>query len=381
MLFMRSKLMIVWLIFFSLLSCKNRPSPEVAHPKEEYKKPTYTVETVAEGLEVPWSIVFTPDKRILITERPGRIRVIENGVLKEKPIAVLSDVFSEGESGLLGMTIHPNFANNNWLYLCYTSKKNNVLKEQVKRFTLGKNGLQDEKIILDNIPAAQFHDGCRVKFGPDHKLYITTGDATKRDLAQELSSLAGKTLRVNEDGSIPSDNPFVKTKNARPEIWTFGHRNAQGLDWQPDTGLMIQTEHGPSGFDGPGGGDEINIVERGKNYGWPIIHHRMTKPGLESPILEYTPALAPSGATFYRSNLIPEWHNNFFFACLRGQRIIRVSFDGRKVVDTENLFENTYGRIRDITEGPDGALYFATSNRDGRGKPAPSDDRILRIRK
>jgi glucose/arabinose dehydrogenase len=143
---------------------------------------------------------------------------------------------------------------------------------------------------------------------------------------------------------------------------------------------MFQTEHGPSGFDGPGGGDEVNIVERGKNYGWPRIHHTMTQKNLEQPLLEYTPAIAPAGATFYKSNAIAPWHNNFFFACLRGQRLIRVVLDGRHVVSTEDLFHNSYGRIRDIIEGPDGALYFSTSNRDGRGKPSADDDRVMRIR-
>ncbi len=339
-----------------------------------------TIEMVASGLEVPWSMVFAPDKRMLITERPGRIRVIENGTLKDKPLAVIADVVAEGESGLLGMTLHPNFSNNKWLYVCYTTHGADGLKEVVKRYRETGDGLAEEKIIIDSIPAGQFHDGCRLKFGPDGKLYITTGDATKRDLSQRLDSLGGKTLRVNDDGSIPDSNPFINQKNARPEIWSYGHRNSQGLDWQPGTGLMFQTEHGPSGFDGPGGGDEVNIVEAGKNYGWPIIHHRMKKEGMESPILEYTPAVAPSGATFYRGNAIPEWHNDFFFACLKGERIIRVRFDGRRVVETEDLLKNSYGRLRDVAEGPDGALYFATSNRDGRGRPTPDDDRIMRIR-
>ncbi|HEY0406878.1 MAG TPA: PQQ-dependent sugar dehydrogenase, partial [Pyrinomonadaceae bacterium] len=211
------------------------------------------------------------------------------------------------------------------------------------------------------------------------KLYITTGDATERALAQRLDSLAGKTLRLNDDGTVPADNPFVGTEGARPEIWTYGHRNSQGLDWQPGTNLMFQTEHGPSGFDGPCGGDEVNIVERGKNYGWPLISHRETQAGLESPLLEYTPACAPASGIFYKGAAFQKFRGNFFFGCLRGQALMRIVLDGRRVVSEERLLDAQYGRIRDVAEGPDGALYFSTSNRDGRGSPATDDDRIMRL--
>jgi len=194
-----------------------------------------------------------------------------------------------------------------------------------------------------------------------------------------LDSLGGKTLRLNDDGTVPQDNPFVNQPGARPEIWTYGNRNSQGFDWQPGTNLLFETEHGPSGFDGPGGGDEVNILERGKNYGWPVIHHTETKAGMQSPLLEYTPAVAPSGATFYRGSAFPDFHDNFFFACLRGECMIRVVLEGRRVVSQERLLNGQYGRLRDVTEGPEGAIYFCTSNRDGRGKPARDDDRILRL--
>jgi glucose/arabinose dehydrogenase len=198
-------------------------------------------------------------------------------------------------------------------------------------------------------------------------------------LAQRLDSLAGKTLRVNDDGTVPPDNPFVGQNGARPEIWSYGHRNVQGLDWQPGTDLMFQTEHGPSGFDGPEGGDEVNIVEKGKDYGWPVIHHTQTRDGMQAPLLEYTPACAPASAVFYRGSVFSQFRRNFFFGCLRGMRIIRVVLDGRRVVKQENLLEKKYGRIRDVAEGPDGYLYFSTSNRDGRGSPANDDDRIIRL--
>jgi len=183
---------------------------------------------------------------------------------------------------------------------------------------------------------------------------------------------------LNDDGTVPPDNPFVGQPNARPEIWTLGHRNSQGMDWQPGSNLMFQTEHGPSGFDGPGGGDEVNIVDKGKNYGWPTIHHTQSAAGLESPLLEYTPACAPASGSFYRGSVFPQFKGNFFFGCLRGERLIRVVLDGRRVVSQEDLVKN-YGRIREVAEGPDGYLYFSTSNRDGRGKPAQDDDRILRL--
>jgi glucose/arabinose dehydrogenase len=337
----------------------------------------FKIEKVAGGLEVPWSIVWAPDGRMIFTERPGRVRVIEKGSLNPKPLFVVTDVEESGESGLMSVALHPQFNSNHFIYLSYAYTAGGV-KVRVVRYREAPEGFVDRKVIIEDLPAAQFHAGCRIRFGPDGKLYVTTGDATQRALAQKLDSLAGKTLRLNDDGTVPQDNPFVGQQNARPEIWSLGHRNAQGMDWQPGSNLMFQTEHGPSGFDGPGGGDEVNIVEKGKNYGWPTIHHTQTAAGLESPLLEYTPACAPASGAFYRGSVFPQFKGNFFFGCLRGERLIRVTLDGRRVVNQEDLIKN-YGRIRDVAEGPDGYLYFSTSNRDGRGKPAEDDDRILRL--
>jgi len=337
----------------------------------------FKVETVVGGLEVPWSIVWAPDGRMIFTERPGRVRVFEKGALRQKPLFVVTDVEQTGETGLMSVALHPQFSTNQFIYLSYGYGSGGS-RVRVVRYRETPEGFVDRKLIIEDIPAAQFHAGCRIRFGPDGKLYITTGDATKRELAQKLDSIAGKTLRVNDDGTVPQDNPFVGQKNARPEIWSLGHRNAQGMDWQPDSNLMFQTEHGPSGFDGPGGGDEVNIVEKGKNYGWPIIHHTQTREGLESPLLEYTPACAPASGMFYRGSAFPKFKGNFFFGCLRGEMLIRVVLDGRKVLGQEGIIKE-YGRIRDVAEGPDGAIYFSTSNRDGRGKPANDDDRIIRL--
>ena len=337
----------------------------------------FKIEKVAGGLQVPWSIVWAPDGRMIFTERPGRVRVIENGKLRPQPLFVVEDVEAAGESGLMGLALHPEFSSNRLLYLSYAYPEGGV-RVRVVRYRETPEGLVERRVIIENLPAARFHAGCRLRFGPDGKLYITTGDAGQRPLAQQLDSLAGKTLRVNDDGSVPPDNPFVGQQNARPEIWSIGHRNAQGLDFQPGTNLMFQTEHGPSGFDGGQGGDEVNIVEKGKNYGWPVIHHEQTRAGMESPLLEYTPACAPASGAFYRGSVLGNFKGNFFFGCLRGERLQRVVLDGRRVVSQEAVVNN-YGRIREVAEGPDGFLYFSTSNRDGRGDPAQDDDRIMRI--
>lgn len=368
-------------IFFTLASCGQAPqgkgTGEVGSTNDGAIK--FRVETVAENLQVPWSIVFTPDNRIIFTERPGRVRLIENGRLRAEPLAVIEDVEARSESGLMSLALHPQFSSNRLLYLAYAYNQGGEQFVRVVRVKETGTGLVDRKLIIEGIPAAPNHAGCRLRFGPDGKLYVTTGDATDRNLAQQMDSLAGKTLRLNDDGTVPADNPFVGQQNVRPEIWSTGHRNAQGLDWQPGTDLMFQTEHGPSGFDGPGGGDEVNIVERGKNYGWPTIHHKETRAGLEAPLLEYTPAVAPASGMFYRGQAFPQFRGNYFFGGLRGQTIIRVVLDGRRVISQERLLDRQFGRIRDIAEGPDGAIYFSTSNHDGRGTPASNDDRILKL--
>ncbi|MGI8410686.1 MAG: PQQ-dependent sugar dehydrogenase [Pyrinomonadaceae bacterium] len=376
----RFTLQVVFCCALFLVGCGSAPKglAENQVVETQDKQMRFRIETVASGLEVPWGFAFMPNKNLLFTERPGRVQIIENGKLRAEPVDLVPDVESSSESGLMDISIHPNFAANNYVYLAYAYNKDGN-RVKVVRYKFAANKLTEPKIIIEDIPAAPNHAGTRARFGPDGKLYITTGDSTDRTLAQQMNSLAGKTLRLNDDGTVPADNPFVNQPGTRPEIWTVGHRNAQGLAWQPGSDLMFQTEHGPSGFDGPGGGDEVNIVERGKNYGWPVIHHKQTQAGLESPLLEYTPACAPASGTFYNGTVFTAFKGNFFFGCLRGERLIRVSLNCRNVVSQEDLLKETYGRIREVAEGPDGFIYFSTSNRDGRGSPAKEDDRILRL--
>ncbi|MBC7899311.1 MAG: PQQ-dependent sugar dehydrogenase [Saprospiraceae bacterium] len=373
--------MLKLILFFSMLFACGQP-PQGVNEAEALETASqdarFKVETVATGLEVPWGFAFLPNKNILVTERPGRVRLIENGKLRAEPVYTVPDVEPSSESGLMDISIHPNFSVNNFVYIAY-AYNNDGKFVKIVRYKFDGKAFSEQKIILEGIPAAPNHAGTRARFGPDGKFYVTTGDATDRTLAQQRNSLAGKTLRLNDDGTVPTDNPFVNQPGTLPQIWTIGHRNAQGLAWQPGSGLMFQTEHGPSGFDGPGGGDEVNIVERGKNYGWPTIHHKQTQAGLEPPVLEYTPACAPASGAFYNGSAFPTFKGNFFFGCLRGAKIIRVTLNGRNVASQEDLFIGTYGRIREIAEGPDGFIYFSTSNRDGRGSAEKEDDRIMRI--
>jgi glucose/arabinose dehydrogenase len=302
---------------------------------------------------------------------------VVSGALQDQPLLTLDDVSTSDEEGLMGLAVDPAYKVNRYLYACVAYKTGKGLSVRIDRLLDDGNSIHKDKVILDGILAAQFHAGCRLRFGPDGKLYVTTGDATNKDLAQDLSSLNGKILRLNTDGSIPSDNPIPQSY-----VYSYGHRNPQGIDWHPVTHVLFETEHGPTLFDGPAGGDEVNSIEAGKNYGWPVVSHEKHKDGMVDPLLVFTPAVAPASGIFYTSKNIPQFKNNFFFGGLIGETIIRVILSEtapHRVLSYEKLPNIFYGRIRDIEMGPDGNLYFSTSNRDGRGKTHEGDDHIYRI--
>lgn len=350
---------------------------EIVGDQEPIEPVPYKVERLITGLEVPWSIVFPTNERWLISERGGQVRIVQDGKLRVTPLITFGEVSSADEEGLMGLAVDPSYSTNKLIYACFATAADDGLINKVVRFEDQGNVTSQPQTILDNIPAARFHAGCRLGFGPDGMLYITTGDATDPDIAQDQTSLGGKILRINADGSIPDDNP-----DPNSPIWSLGHRNPQGLDWHPVTGELFATEHGPSGNDGPNGGDEVNIIEKGQNYGWPIVSHEETDARFTSPLLVFTPAVAPSGATFYGGNQLPQFKGDFFFAALKGEGIIHVDLDdddSSKVAMYEKLPGINVGRIRDVVEGRDGAIYFLTSNRDGRGQPAEDDDAVYRI--
>ena len=332
------------------------------------------VQTVAENLEIPWAIAFAPDDRIFFTERNGSLRVIEDGKLNPQPIFELE--VGGGEGGLLGLALDPNFEENHFIYLYYTYSDFLSTFNKVVRYTENNNQLSNETILIDKIPGSFVHDGGRIKFGPDEKLYITTGDAANANFAQDLESLAGKILRINYDGSIPQDNPFEDSP-----VFSYGHRNPQGFDWEPSSGILVATEHGPSGERGFAH-DEVNVIEIGKNYGWPEVVGGEHDDRYVDPILHTgDDTWAPSGATFYDSDNIPDWEGKFFVATLRGShlRMLELDLTQNQVVKSTALFSNEFGRLRDATMGPDGNLYILTSNNDGRGSTFPNHDKILRV--
>ncbi|RZK80948.1 MAG: hypothetical protein EOO92_06340 [Pedobacter sp.] len=249
------------------------------------------------------------------------------------------------------------------------------MKLRVLRYEFKNDTLVNPLIIIKDVPANQNHTGCRLVFGPGKKLYVTTGDADQPMLAQDLKTYNGKILRFNSDGTIPTDNPFFNNDTARKEIWSYGHRNPQGLAFQKATNLLFESEHGPTG------GDEINIIEKGMNYGWPVIHHDDTRKGMKSPLAQYTPSIGPGETLFYEGDKLPSLKGKLLVACLRGESILSLIIKQGKIVDQEVLLKKAYGRIRSIVTGPDGFIYFSTSMHDpAEGRPGINDDMILRLR-
>ncbi|MBO8171784.1 MAG: PQQ-dependent sugar dehydrogenase [Bacillaceae bacterium] len=354
-----------------------------AVPVREEEIP-YTIEVVAEHLHIPWALDIAEDGRIFLTERPGQVRVIQDGKLREEPLISFPAPFvSKGEGGLLGLVLDPEFSRNHYLYVYHSYQEAGNVKNRVIRLVERENRLFVDSILLDGIPGNVFHNGGRLKFGPDGYLYITAGDALDPNLAQDLNSLAGKILRIRPDGTIPDDNPF-----AGSPVYSWGHRNPQGLSWHPEIQQLFSSEHGQSAH------DELNRLEAGANYGWPVIEGdqqssepavsvvdgvNVTKP-LQRPVLHSGGTTwAPSGMTFVTRG---PWKNQLLIANLRGQQILKVTLDPssrNEVKQVESLFRNRFGRIRTVMEGADGSLYFVTNNRDGRGRELNGDDRLIRL--
>lgn len=340
-----------------------RQQPSDKTNSSEVKKDYPAVSVVAEGLKVPWALAFLPEGGMLVTERPGRVRLInKEGLLVAEPVATIS-VKQTAEGGLHGIALHPDFAKNKKVYMYYTySESGNNTLNKVSRFTFENNKLINEEVIIDEIPGAANHDGGRIKFGPDGFLYITTGDAQNPSKSQDTDTLAGKILRVDDKGDDVSGNYFGK-------IYSYGHRNPQGITWDKE-GNLWSTEHGPSGLES--GNDELNKIEAGKNYGWPLIRGSESRIGFETPILESgkESTWAPAGIAYLNDQL--------FFAGLRGQALYRVR-NLKSKPQLDELFKKEFGRLREVVTGPDGMLYVTTSNWDGRGIPKKGDDKILRI--
>ncbi|MFP4373294.1 MAG: PQQ-dependent sugar dehydrogenase [Spirochaetaceae bacterium] len=331
-------------------------------------------ESWIEGLEAPWSLKFLGDGRAVVSERSGRVRLIRDGRLVEEPYLVV-DAAAVGEGGLMGLEVHPDFPDEPYIYAMYTYRRGGSLYNRVQRFRDRGDHAEADHIIIDDIPGSRFHDGGRLGFGPDGMLYATAGENFRAERAQDRDVLAGSILRVAPDGAVPEDNPFPGSP-----IWSYGHRNPQGLARHPETGALFSSEHGPSGEFGIQGHDIVNVIRRGRNYGWP---REVGVGGLEEyedPLIMWVPATPPAGMAF--------WGGDLYLATLRSEALMRIgveqSGDGYEVTRIEGLFaaeryDGIYGRLRDAVVGPDDALYVLTSNRDGRGDPREGDDRILRI--
>ncbi|MDA3944513.1 MAG: PQQ-dependent sugar dehydrogenase [Bacteroidetes bacterium] len=343
-------------------TASNEGDPEIIKGQTHHLK----MEILAEGLINPWSLAFLPDGRILLTERPGNLRIYADGILGA-PLAGLPPVWVNGQGGLLEVALHPEFEENGWIYLAYASSPDGQQgNTAIGRARLDGDKLIDFEQIFQGKPLTtlSYHFGCRIVFDEQNRLYFSIGDRGEMQNAQKLNSHNGKVMRIHDDGRIPTDNPFVGRQDALPEIYNYGHRNIQGMAVHPVTAEIWTHEHGPKG------GDEINIEQAGANYGWPlvsfginydgtIITNDTAAPGITNPIHYWVPSIAPCGMSFVTSARYPHWNNNLLVTALAGQHIQRLVFEGNQVVETEKLFQ-AYARFRDVRQGPDGFLYVLT---------------------
>lgn len=356
-------------------------NPVVGDPPQEIEDnfipdpDDYRVDVWVQGLEIPWSLVFLNEEKALVSERRGSIRLIINGNLVPEPYKIIQEAEHIGEGGLMGLAKHPDFPEQPYVYVMYTYRNQGELFNRVARYIDTGKTLEFDLVIQENIPGHRVHNGGRIAFGPDKMLYVCTGDIWQADIAQDRDNLGGKILRYSPDGGIPADNPF----NDSP-VYSMGHRNPQGLGWHPETGFLFSSEHGPSGEYGLRGMDIINMVQKGGNYGWPLVVGAANIDGYIDPVIMWVRATPPSGIAF--------WNDSLYVATLRSEALVRVGFesagDSHEVKNIDRLFADDwfngkYGRLRDAVVGPDGALYVLTNNRDGRGKPQQEDDRILRL--
>jgi glucose/arabinose dehydrogenase len=335
------------------------------------------VETIARGLERPWALAFLPEGKMLVTERPGRLRIVTRDGQISPPVSGVPQVRASGQGGLHDVVLDRDFASNRTIYFCYAEPASGGGRTAMARARLTDGEaarLDDVKVIFrqEGPLSSGNHYGCRIVQGRDGNLWLTMGDHfTYRDEAQNLANHLGKIVRVTPDGAVPRDNPFVGRKDAKPEIWSYGHRNSQGAALHPQTGRLWEHEHGPRG------GDEVNIPLAGKNYGWPVIgygvdysgakiHAATAKPRMEQPIKYWVPSIAPSGMAFYTGDLFPRWKGSLFVGALAGQLLVRLELDGEKVTKEERLLGNLDARIRDVRQGPDGAIWLVTDSSDGR---------------
>ena len=369
------------LAVLAALACAQRPSGPAPHsPNPAPVQGAVGVDTVATGLESPWGFEFLPDGRIIVTEKAGRLRIVGTDGKISAPLTGVPVVDHEGQGGLLDVALDPSFATNRLVYLTYSEPgANGNAGTAAARGRLGDAGLDDVTVIYRQEPkvVSGNHWGSRLAFAPDGKLFITQGERFRfRDQAQDLGSLLGKIVRLNPDGSVPNDNPFVRQQGARPEIWSYGHRNVESAAIDPATGRLWTVEHGAAG------GDELNHPEAGKNYGWPVITYGRdyngrsigigaVKEGMEQPVYYWDPVIAPSGMLFYTGDKFPDWKNNVFIGGLASQALVRLVLENGIVTKEERYLHELHERIRDVRQGPDGNIYVITDNSNGR---------ILRVR-
>lgn len=352
-----------------LVSHAAAPVKTISSQEHDFKVVAFT-----RGLEFPWGLAFLPDGRLLVTERPGRLRLVgADGTLDRQPVTGLPDIAAHGQGGLLDVALHPQFSDNRLVYLSYAARGAGGVGTEVARGRLVDHRLENLEILFRQQPKSSTgrHFGSRLVFDRDGYLYITLGDRGEMARAQKMDDLAGKIVRLTADGQIPPDNPFVNQSGARPEIYSLGNRNVQGAVLHPTTGELWTHEHGPQG------GDEVNIIRAGRNYGWPVITYGVEyvigtkigegihKQGMEQPLHIWVPSIAPSGLAIYQGDRFPGWRGDLFVGALRGQMLVRLRFDGEKLVREERLLQGQLGRIRDVRVGPDGYLYLLTDDNQG----------------